>query len=480
MSNKKDKNDEVTSISSIEEYIQELNKKSSDLEKNYIFRGQRNIEWKIVSSYYRRLNLGKEKNKIIPTKSQFIQYHQELLKEAKDYQYHKDYKGQILNDIQLLAELQHYQAATGLIDFSSDALISLWFACEDFSEEKEGSILKKDGCVFILHIGSVDFKPLSIEDNQEEIKAILDKLDNNKFYYLKPKFKSNTRIFAQKGVFIFGSENLESVITPVKKICIKADKKREIREYLSLHFAVNEKTLFQDIYGFATVNSYDRPISSEKTPEEIFKKGLHYFQEEQYLKAIESWEGYIKTNPKDDNALFLIGNVYFKLEEYEKAVEFYKESIQVNFQAMNAFFNMGLAYTELEQYEKAINTYKKTIEIDPEYESLAYIYLIELFLVTNKPFEQNLVTEFQKRFATDEEAMIQFDMLKILKDSLSFTQEDLGKKLKFFKNQYSSNIGLDSWSWQPIEKWAEKLNNYNVKKAVDFFKRRKQKIDEFM
>jgi hypothetical protein len=46
-----------------------------------------------------------------------------LIKDAKSYHYHKEK----LSDLELLLELQHYGAATGLVDFSRDFLIALWF-----------------------------------------------------------------------------------------------------------------------------------------------------------------------------------------------------------------------------------------------------------------------------------------------------------------------------------------------------------------
>jgi hypothetical protein len=42
-----------------------------------------------------------------------------LINDAKSYHYHKEK----LNDLELLLELQHYGAATGLVDFSRDFLI---------------------------------------------------------------------------------------------------------------------------------------------------------------------------------------------------------------------------------------------------------------------------------------------------------------------------------------------------------------------
>jgi hypothetical protein len=53
-----------------------------------------------------------------------------------------------LSDLELLLELQHYGAATGLVDFSRDFLIALWFAAHD----NKG----KNGKVFVLNINDID------------------------------------------------------------------------------------------------------------------------------------------------------------------------------------------------------------------------------------------------------------------------------------------------------------------------------------
>ncbi|VVM26322.1 hypothetical protein BSPWISOXPB_3766 [uncultured Gammaproteobacteria bacterium] len=63
-----------------------------------------------------------------------------MINDAKSYHYHKEK----LSDLELLLELQHYGAATGLVDFSRDFLIALWFAAHD----NKG----KNGKVFVLNI----------------------------------------------------------------------------------------------------------------------------------------------------------------------------------------------------------------------------------------------------------------------------------------------------------------------------------------
>ena len=56
-----------------------------------------------------------------------LKVNKDLIKEARR-QGHDQKNGQQLSDLELLAELQHFRAATCLIDFTRSALVALWFA----------------------------------------------------------------------------------------------------------------------------------------------------------------------------------------------------------------------------------------------------------------------------------------------------------------------------------------------------------------
>ena len=70
----------------------------------------------------------------------FIRYHEELILKCKRNRFDVR-NGTQLDELELLADLQHHRAATCLIDFTRNALVALWFACEDST---------KDGKVFIV------------------------------------------------------------------------------------------------------------------------------------------------------------------------------------------------------------------------------------------------------------------------------------------------------------------------------------------
>ena len=90
----------------------------------YLFRGVSNHDYKLEASAYRRLPK-KEMNN--PNK--LLKINRELIDKARLLG-HDQKDGHYLSDLELLAELQHFGAATCLIDFTRSAQIALWFACQ--------------------------------------------------------------------------------------------------------------------------------------------------------------------------------------------------------------------------------------------------------------------------------------------------------------------------------------------------------------
>jgi len=101
---------------------------TSFIEKEYIFRGQNNIDWKIKPQLTRtKVN---DDIKVFELSS-FLPLYQD-----------KNIPFLIGKDpIEYLSVLQHYKVRTRLLDFSKDPLIALFFACYDPIDENIG----KDG-----------------------------------------------------------------------------------------------------------------------------------------------------------------------------------------------------------------------------------------------------------------------------------------------------------------------------------------------
>lgn len=109
-----------------------------------LYRGLANAEWEVESSAYRRLRRSEEMSSETLPAIMFQNYIYTLLDEAS-LQGFREREGRSLSELELLAELQHFGAATCLIDFTDSAAIALYFACrEEFDAEGKVVAMKTD------------------------------------------------------------------------------------------------------------------------------------------------------------------------------------------------------------------------------------------------------------------------------------------------------------------------------------------------
>lgn len=114
------------------------------------WRGQSNLAWPIDSSGVRRVSLqGGPPTDLVPANpgvlngaaqidkddpaalEYYLQRYESYLLNAARRAGHGFQAGRELNDLELLAVLQHHGAATRLLDFSRNAAVALWFACSE-------------------------------------------------------------------------------------------------------------------------------------------------------------------------------------------------------------------------------------------------------------------------------------------------------------------------------------------------------------
>ena len=126
--NRQDRTDN-NQLGKVLEVINNLDEKSAG--GGYIYRGEPECYDKISSRLYRKYREIKDENFNLEVGQR------KILQEAKKYTTQTD-------EPEILAELQHYGGNTNLIDFTTDYLIALFFACD-------GSIAE-DGRVILLII----------------------------------------------------------------------------------------------------------------------------------------------------------------------------------------------------------------------------------------------------------------------------------------------------------------------------------------
>lgn len=312
----------TTKIRSVSGFLRWVNKQKP----GSLYRGLADAEWEVSASLSRRL---KQKKQHV-SEVRLASATKTLLDEARG-EGHDRIRGEKASNLELLAELQHYGAATCLIDFTKNPLIALWFACQPASEN--GKKLQLEGKVVAIHAGDVRrFFEVSDEDNSTGESPLKDRLFDQLGVTYKedqvdswakwsPK-KQNNRIIAQQSVFIFGDD----VVLP--KSVIKVINKKEIRKELE-KLGMSEASLFCDFIGFAQLNAWNKPYT--KTAQEFYK----------------------------------LGNKAFHKGEYERAVMFYDEAIKMDDEHASAYYNRGLAYKKLGKHATAEEDFAAAKRLDP-------------------------------------------------------------------------------------------------------------------
>ena len=253
---------EPIEIANLTDYINQINT-ITDPDKGYLYRGQRNEEWQVNSSAYRRL-----KDKAAPSEQESEREYNRFSDLLPSH--HRGYLLQILDEIQLkypstyrdlhplecMAHLQHNKVATGLIDFTFNPLVALWFACAKENDEDT------NGKVIVLENDSRRIEEIkTIEKLERDLGAFFDvnrdDVNQKQWYLWAPTLDSRKvdteRMTMQQSVFLFGLPEMDRKMI-AGEIIIPADHKEKVRTELA-KMGISEETLFADLLGFFERNT---------------------------------------------------------------------------------------------------------------------------------------------------------------------------------------------------------------------------------
>ncbi len=170
-----------------------------------LYRGLANARWEVEASAVRRLKQFRcDPSESVPAKV-FNDYIEDLLEQARGRGFGIQ-DGTKLSDLELLADLQHYGAATCLIDFTTNPLVALWFACNKVSQDEDSKNWR--GKVVAICTDDLDnFEEITYKKMQGS-GTILDFLHKGKLYQWRPSDR-NSRVISQQSVFILGKAMIE-------------------------------------------------------------------------------------------------------------------------------------------------------------------------------------------------------------------------------------------------------------------------------
>ena len=299
---------------------------------DYIYRGESKHHCKVCSGLYREYKADIEAERFVD----IAVVQAEILKEAKEYTTHK------MDDTEILTELQHHGGKTNLIDFTTDYLVALFFAC-DGNRDKKG-------------------------------RVILLKKQSDNTYEIVPAPRTIPRAGVQKSIFV---EAYSGVVVPDIVVCIPVDLKEAMLEYLRKYHDISNKTIYNDLMGFIAKQNNQKESYKE------FYKGLTCQEQAdsaknptekqaKYDKAIEHYTRAIDLNPEHANAYYNRGITYYKKDAFDNAIKDFNKTINFNPKHANAYYNRGITYIDKGAFDNAIEDFNKTINFNPKHANAYY------------------------------------------------------------------------------------------------------------
>ena len=341
-------------ITKIEEFLEIINELTGTGE--YLYRGHADASWLLRSGAARRI-FGSKKEDEIFDPYLVMPYLDDLLKNAKNRRYHRR-KETELSDLELLAELQHYKAATFLLDFTRNPFVALWIACSSYKGDKENTPKKepkireeelRNGKVFILRIDNSLTKFNYQDVTNSLIDSIPERFEKEEICMWEPSHL-NERIPVQSSVFLFGKEPLQPKMKDIRELIIHANSKTAILEELEEHYGINETCLFPDFYGFADSNNAERPNTWMKKFKKVFK-------EKDHKKRIDLWGNVILENCSFYLAYLYRGEENFNNNDYETALKDYNKALELKADFAKAYLFRGRLYMKTGEKDKARNDF---------------------------------------------------------------------------------------------------------------------------
>ena len=288
--------------------IQEITETSAD--RDYIYRGEPKCYSEISSRIYR-------------TYRDRPDFNPELIETGiyNDVLQYTD----LTDKDEIFSLLQHYGGDTNYIDFTTDFLIALFFAC-DSHEEADGRVIL---------------------------------LQRRCFFAAPPKCPLN-RVIAQKSVFVqpkTGKIDIDN--DKVRIVNMPRELKQPVCDYLNKHHGIRRETVYNDLHGFIKLQTLRITANKE------FYRGLSSFKNQEYCSSIKHYTESIQNDPIHAGTWNNRGCAYLRTGEIDKAIEDFRKTIDLDPSHASAWSNLGSCYLKKGSLNDAMSAIEKAIELDP-------------------------------------------------------------------------------------------------------------------
>ena len=331
----------------VREIIQKIEEKSAD--GDYIYRGE--PESYKDSPYYGKVSssLWRFYNKVDPVALDVEGIQESILQEARRYAESDK------NDFELLAEIQHYDGKTNLIDFTTDCFNALFFAC-DGSPDKCGRVI--------------------LLNRTEEIRE--------KYCIQEPRNPQH-RVIAQKSIFVqprYGYiEDRDYCVIGIPK-----DLKKPMLDHLRQYHGIFTRKIYNDLHGYIKHQGIHRDayihlgLGLFYQVKELIEVVDRYDEAIKHLsKAIKHFSKAIKLNRDFAEAYYHRGaahdlrglfrclkpNTESTIEDFTIAIEDFTMAIALDTNFAEAYNSRGKTYSTQADYARAIEDFNRAIQLDP-------------------------------------------------------------------------------------------------------------------
>ena len=344
----------------------------------HVFRGQSDAGWPLRSGASRRLTADGIKEDNACFLDEYLEYHRDLLDRARRVALYGQ-RDRTDSPLQLLARLQHFGAATGLLDFSYSPLVALWFACEDPS--REGKVF------FVSHeLPNTAFVTPELEGQDIE-NTLSRKQDATGPQYVlwEPIVEGDAalRILGQRSVFVIGRPVLDD--RRVDAVAIEAADKEPLRVELE-QLDVSERTIYRDLVGFCQREGARARRARPTTAAAYLRRANSAYSRGEHQEAVEAYGRCLEFR-KASETYFLRGNANAALGRHQEAIDDYgraldspdiareeRSSISIHYPWFRyaIFFNRGNEQACLGRHVDAIDDYRRAAEVAPQFSSTTY------------------------------------------------------------------------------------------------------------